>query len=108
MNTMKSLLKTKGPWMIMLNIALSYLMYVFTKSPSPRVILPLGQDDAMLFITVKSAEAKHVSKVLQVVEQTKRIRHKTGTYTKEFHVLFPKWLRSRSFRGRGAASVCAL
>ncbi len=32
----------------------------------------------MLFITVKSAEATHVPKVLQVVEQTKRIRHKAG------------------------------
>jgi len=62
----------------------------------------------MLFITVKSAEAKHVSKVLQVVEETKRIRHKTGTYMKESHVLFPKWLMPRSMRGRGATSVCAL
>lgn len=33
----------------------------------------------MLFITVKSAEAVHVPKVLQVVEETKRIRHKAGT-----------------------------
>lgn len=32
----------------------------------------------MLFITVKSAEATHVPKVLQVVEQTKRLRHKAG------------------------------
>lgn len=32
----------------------------------------------MLFITVKSAEAEHVPKVLQVVEETKRIRYKAG------------------------------
>ncbi|KXN86622.1 hypothetical protein AN958_09926 [Leucoagaricus sp. SymC.cos] len=38
----------------------------------------LLSDDAMLFITVKSAEAIHVPKVLQVVEETKRIRHKAG------------------------------
>ncbi|KAL9713695.1 hypothetical protein Ac2012v2_003306 [Leucoagaricus gongylophorus] len=38
----------------------------------------LLNDDAILFVTVKSAEAKHVPKVLQVVEETKRIRHKTG------------------------------
>ncbi|PPR01691.1 hypothetical protein CVT24_001519 [Panaeolus cyanescens] len=38
----------------------------------------LLEDDAMLFITVKSAEATQVPKVLQVVEETKRIRHKAG------------------------------
>ncbi|KAF8159634.1 hypothetical protein B0H34DRAFT_655404 [Crassisporium funariophilum] len=38
----------------------------------------LLKDDAMLFITVKSAEAEHVAKVLQVVEETKRIRYKAG------------------------------
>lgn len=32
----------------------------------------------MLFITVKSAEMMQVPKVLQVVEETKRIRHKAG------------------------------
>lgn len=36
------------------------------------------QDDAMLFITVKSSEAEQVPKVLQVVEETKRIRYKAG------------------------------
>lgn len=34
----------------------------------------------MLFISVKSAEAENVPKVLQVVEETKRIRYKAGTY----------------------------
>lgn len=34
----------------------------------------------MLFITVKSAEAENVPKVLQVVEETKRIRYKAGMY----------------------------
>ncbi|KAJ7188528.1 hypothetical protein C8R46DRAFT_1054967 [Mycena filopes] len=37
----------------------------------------LFQDD-MLFVTVLSAGADQVPKVLQVVEQTKRIRHKAG------------------------------
>ena len=32
----------------------------------------------MLFITVMSSEAVFVPKVLQVVEETKRIRHKSG------------------------------
>jgi len=39
---------------------------------------PVLQDDAMLFISVKSAEAEQVPKVLQVVEETKRIRYKAG------------------------------
>lgn len=34
----------------------------------------------MLFITVKSGEAIQVPKVLQVVEETKRIRYKTGQW----------------------------
>ena len=38
----------------------------------------LLQDDAMLFITVISSASKEVPKVLQVVEETKRIRHKAG------------------------------
>ncbi|KAJ7078862.1 hypothetical protein B0H15DRAFT_954281 [Mycena belliarum] len=38
----------------------------------------LFQDDAMLFVTILSAGADQVPKVLQVVEQTKRIRHKAG------------------------------
>jgi hypothetical protein len=32
----------------------------------------------MLFITVASASAEHVPKVLQVVEEAKRLRHKNG------------------------------
>lgn len=32
----------------------------------------------MLFVTVRSATAAHVPKVLQVVEHTKRLRHKAG------------------------------
>lgn len=35
-------------------------------------------DEAMLFITVLSADANQVPKVLQVVEETKRIRYKAG------------------------------
>lgn len=38
----------------------------------------LLQDDAMLFITLRSASAQQVPKVLAVVEQTKRRRHKAG------------------------------
>lgn len=33
----------------------------------------------MLFVTLRSAAAEQVPKVLQVVEQTKRIRHKGGS-----------------------------
>lgn len=32
----------------------------------------------MLFITIRSSTAAFVPKVLHVVEQTKRIRHKSG------------------------------
>lgn len=32
----------------------------------------------MLFISIQSASAEHVAKVLQVVEETKRLRHKAG------------------------------
>ncbi|KAJ7209600.1 hypothetical protein GGX14DRAFT_630940 [Mycena pura] len=38
----------------------------------------LFQDDAMLFVTVLSVGSEQVPKVLQVVEETKRIRHKAG------------------------------
>ncbi|KAL4250494.1 hypothetical protein ABKN59_006971 [Abortiporus biennis] len=38
----------------------------------------LLKDDAMLFVTLKSASATQVPKVLAVVEQVKRIRHKAG------------------------------
>ncbi|KAG0705609.1 hypothetical protein DFH29DRAFT_872952 [Suillus ampliporus] len=36
------------------------------------------KDEAMLFISIRSSGAPQVTKVLQVVEETKRIRHKTG------------------------------
>ncbi|KIJ65109.1 hypothetical protein HYDPIDRAFT_88706 [Hydnomerulius pinastri MD-312] len=38
----------------------------------------LLQDDAMLFVSVRSSDATQVPKVLQVVEETKRTRHKAG------------------------------
>lgn len=38
----------------------------------------LLKDDAMLFVTIRSASAREVAKVLQVVEHTKRLRHKAG------------------------------
>ncbi|TFK29766.1 hypothetical protein FA15DRAFT_663948 [Coprinopsis marcescibilis] len=38
----------------------------------------LLNDDAMLFISVKSSSPQDVPKVLQVVEETKRIRYKAG------------------------------
>jgi hypothetical protein len=47
----------------------------------PRVILNPRQDDAMLFITVRSASPADVPKVLQVVEHVKRLRHKRGELT---------------------------
>lgn len=40
--------------------------------------LQLLLDDAMLFISIQSAEAPQVPKVLQVVEETKRMRYKAG------------------------------
>jgi hypothetical protein len=39
----------------------------------------LPQDEAMLFITVRSSASIQVPKVLQIVEETKRIRHKAGS-----------------------------
>ncbi|KAH8986878.1 hypothetical protein EDB92DRAFT_1948914 [Lactarius akahatsu] len=46
-------------------------------------------DDAMLFITVRSASPADVSRVLQVVEQVKRLRHKrevtAGALREELH-----------------------
>lgn len=42
--------------------------------------LGLLEDDAMLFITIQSFDAKTVPKVLQVVEETKRIRHKRSRF----------------------------
>lgn len=38
----------------------------------------LLKDDAMLFVTLRSFSAQQVPKVLAVVEQTKRLRHKSG------------------------------
>ncbi|KZT21173.1 hypothetical protein NEOLEDRAFT_1074096 [Neolentinus lepideus HHB14362 ss-1] len=38
----------------------------------------LLQDEAMLFITVRSADPEQVPKVLHVVEEAKRLRHKAG------------------------------
>ena len=41
--------------------------------------LIIRQDDAMLFISVRSATVENVPKVLRVVEDIKRLRHKAGT-----------------------------
>ncbi|KAG6329856.1 hypothetical protein ID866_9233 [Astraeus odoratus] len=46
------------------------------------------QDDAMLFISVRSMDAAQVPKVLQVVEETKRIRHKAGDPELHQYVLY--------------------
>ncbi|EMD38768.1 hypothetical protein CERSUDRAFT_92805 [Gelatoporia subvermispora B] len=43
----------------------------------------LLQDEAMLFITVRSATAAEVPKVLRVVEETKRLRYKSGLAEEE-------------------------
>lgn len=40
----------------------------------------LLKDDAMLFVTLTSSSAAQVPKVLQVVEQTKRLRRISGTF----------------------------
>ena len=39
----------------------------------------------MLFVTVRSASPAEVPKVLQVVEQTKRLRHKAGELGVSMH-----------------------
>ncbi|TFY78489.1 hypothetical protein EWM64_g5524 [Hericium alpestre] len=38
----------------------------------------LFEDEAMLFISIRSSDSSYVPKVLKVVEQTKRLRHKRG------------------------------
>ncbi|CDO68167.1 hypothetical protein BN946_scf184938.g19 [Trametes cinnabarina] len=43
----------------------------------------LLEDEAMLFITIRSATAAQVPKVLRVVEETKRLRHKSGVAEEE-------------------------
>lgn len=46
----------------------------------------LLQDEAMLFITVRSASPEQVPKVLHVVEEAKRLRHQAGiAYEEELH-----------------------
>ncbi|KAI6123844.1 hypothetical protein EDD16DRAFT_610670 [Pisolithus croceorrhizus] len=50
--------------------------------------LQLLLDDAMLFISVRSAEAAQVPKVLQVVEETKRMRYKAGDSELHQYVLY--------------------
>ncbi|KAG1735499.1 hypothetical protein EDB19DRAFT_1723820 [Suillus lakei] len=46
------------------------------------------QDEAMLFISIRSSGAPQVPKVLQVVEETKRIRHKAGDKDLYQYVLY--------------------
>ncbi|KAI0955322.1 hypothetical protein AcW1_006938 [Taiwanofungus camphoratus] len=41
-------------------------------------VAALLQDEAMLFVSVRAAAAADVPKVLRVVEETKRLRHKSG------------------------------
>ncbi|KAJ7647580.1 hypothetical protein FB45DRAFT_998609 [Roridomyces roridus] len=48
----------------------------------------LFQDDAMLFVTILSDSAAQVPKVLQVVEETKRIRHKAELEALHQYVLY--------------------
>lgn len=50
--------------------------------------LQLLLDDAMLFISVRSAEAAQVPKVLQVVEETKRMRYKAGDSELHQYVIY--------------------
>ena len=71
------------------------------------------QDDAMLFVTIKSASAAQVPIVLQVVEHTKRLRHQAGQSV--FLVLLYSGCSTiepnattRSRSGSGAISVCHL
>ena len=55
-------------------------VFLCSRSESPHGTVCLcTQDDAMLFITVRSASPADVARVLQVVEQVTRLRHKRGT-----------------------------
>ncbi|KZT07374.1 uncharacterized protein LAESUDRAFT_724832 [Laetiporus sulphureus 93-53] len=45
----------------------------------------LLSDEAMLFVTVRSASPAEVPKVLRVVEETKRLRYKSGLDDEELH-----------------------
>ena len=45
------------------------------------VTLTAMQDEALLFVSVRSASAAQVPKVLRVVEETKRLRHKSGEFS---------------------------
>lgn len=38
----------------------------------------IAQDEAMLFIIIRSADEQFVQKVVEVVHQTIRLRHKAG------------------------------
>lgn len=46
------------------------------------------RDEAMLFISIRSSDAPQAPKVLQVVEETKRIRHKAGDKDLYQYVLY--------------------
>jgi hypothetical protein len=54
----------------------------------------------MLFISVKSSAAAFVPKVLQVVEETKRVRYKAGRYPETFNLLPRHDVLTRSFSRR--------
>ncbi|KAK0189161.1 hypothetical protein F5146DRAFT_1104489 [Armillaria mellea] len=58
----------------------------------------LLHDEAMLFVTVRSSSAAQVSKVLQVVEETKRIRHKAGLDDEIFQYVLYDTLSQRPRR----------
>ncbi|KAK0497310.1 hypothetical protein EDD18DRAFT_1161552 [Armillaria luteobubalina] len=58
----------------------------------------LLQDEAMLFVTVRSSSASQVPKVLQVVEETKRIRHKAGLDDEIFQYVLYDTLSQRPRR----------
>ncbi|CCL98557.1 uncharacterized protein FIBRA_00557 [Fibroporia radiculosa] len=53
----------------------------------------LLKDDAMLFITVRSASPAEVPKVLRVVEETKRLRHKSGEDELHQYVMYDTMAR---------------
>jgi hypothetical protein len=67
----------------------------------------------MLFITVRSASPADVPRVLQVVDQVKRLRHKRGTYSRPHPALhrshLPSFRRSKRRRPpRRAQPICRL
>ena len=68
-----------------------------------------AQDEAMLFISIRSASQVQVPKVLKVVEETKRLRYKAGESPQLCWRLFVSTRRTvRSSLGRSRCQVAGV